>query len=379
MGQHNESPRANVGFQHGRRDLDVSSLAHDDSTVGAARQDTGQNWADLAAKAIVKPEPEAARLTIFTAADALAPLPEIVWALESYFVSPSVNVLYGPPGTGKTYALLDFAVCFALGVPWLSLQTAGGPVLIVDEESGFRRLSGRIAECLRGHRAGPETPLHYITLAGLNLSSQPDRDALAAAIAQTGARLVIVDALLDVAGGADENSATELIPLLHGLRQIADAAGAAVVVIHHANKLGDLRGSTAIRGAADAVVQFGPAAGTQTLTQMATEKQRDGIPQTVRLEMRFGGGEFFCVRAADAPHDAGVILTKVEKFVLQTLEAGPRERDAIMHDKAAPGAAGTIRNAIYRLVGNGLIRRADAGGKGSVATFELVAPEAGKS
>jgi len=274
--------------------------------------------------------------------------------------------------------LLDLAVCHALGVPWLGLQTAGGPVLIVDEESGFRRLSGRLAECLRGHRAGPETPIHYITLAGLNLSSQLDRDALAAAIAQTGARLAIVDALLDVAGGADENSATELIPLLHGLRQIADAAGAAIVVIHHANKLGDLRGSTAIRGAADAVVQFGPAPGTQTITQMLTEKQRDGIPQTVRLELRFGGGEFFCLRVADAPRDAGVILTKAERYVLRSLENGPQTMDKIMSG-ADTCASATARSAVYTLADKGRIARVDTGGRGSEATYALVAAVAEKA
>src|SRR5687767_11823807 len=70
---------------------------------------------------------------------------------EGLITKGSVNLLVGDPGSGKTWAAIDLAVCVAMGKKWLDLATKQTAVLIVDEESGPRRLQRRIFETLNGH------------------------------------------------------------------------------------------------------------------------------------------------------------------------------------------------------------------------------------
>ncbi len=97
--------------------------------------------------------PQKPRFTVYSATDALEPQPPIDWIIESLFSAGSVSAIYGEGGSKKTYAMLDAAVCVAIGAQWLDLATSKSAVLIVDEESGRRRLSRRLGDVLRGHMA----------------------------------------------------------------------------------------------------------------------------------------------------------------------------------------------------------------------------------
>lgn len=312
------------------------------------------------------------RFHLYTAADALAPQPPVAWAVEQLLMPGSVNMIYGPPGVGKTFATLDLAVCFALGVPWADLKLMGGPVLIVDEESGKRRLAERLGKCLRGHYADEKLPIHYVTMAGCDLRGAADQAALRDLVERTGARLVLIDALVDVALGADENSVKDMIPVLHGLRQTVDATGATALLIHHPNRAGSYRGSSAIAGALDAILEFDKASGTQALWDLRTEKQRDGEPINLRLMLRWDGDMFDVKRAPDAPK--AETFSKAESYVLRVLADGPMKKVDIEAgaDSCSEDAA---RKAVYSLTNRGKIKRIDKGGSGSVATYALADPE----
>ena len=107
-------------------------------------------------------------------AEALSPQPPINWIVEPLFSAGSLVVPAGDPGSKKTYSLLDLDVCVATGKPWLRFQTKQCPVLIIDEESGERRLNRRLGDILRAHSAGPDTPLQYVTLAHFDLRKEGD-------------------------------------------------------------------------------------------------------------------------------------------------------------------------------------------------------------
>jgi hypothetical protein len=62
----------------------------------------------------------------------------------------SVNLLVGEGGSKKTWAALWMAVCVATGKNFLGFPTRQTSVLIVDEESGERRLKRRLLETLNG-------------------------------------------------------------------------------------------------------------------------------------------------------------------------------------------------------------------------------------
>ena len=59
---------------------------------------------------------------------------------------------------------------------------------------------------------------------------------------------MIIDALIDVIGDADENNASQVQAAFHALRSIAENTKVAIVMIHHAGKNGVYRGSSAIEG-----------------------------------------------------------------------------------------------------------------------------------
>lgn len=88
---------------------------------------------------------------------------------------------------------------------------------------------------------------HDVSLAQFNLlKNSDDADLLTRLVLELDAKLVIIDALADVMLGGDENAVKDTQPVFANLRFIAELTGAAFIVIHHANKLGGYRGSTAI-------------------------------------------------------------------------------------------------------------------------------------
>jgi RecA-family ATPase len=214
------------------------------------------------------------RFTVRSAADALRPQPPLEWVVEKIIPRASLSLFYDEPGAKKTYSMLSLAVCAASGRPWLGMRTRPVGVLVVDEETGEQRLSMRIAAALRGELCGAGTPLEYVCLSGLQLDDPGDVLLLQELIASRGAGLVVLDALTDLTSG-DENAKQDMQPVFSRLRRLAEASGAALVLVHHANKLGSYRGSSAIKGAVDLMVQVQSEDGSDYIS-FKSEKNRDG-------------------------------------------------------------------------------------------------------
>jgi hypothetical protein len=193
------------------------------------------------------------RFIVHNAADALKPQPPIEYLVDKLITSCSVNVFFGEPGSKKTYSLLSMAVCAAAGRKWLDFDISEPvKVLVIDEESGERRLTVRLGDCLRGEFAEDVDPeyLSYVSLAGFDLGEEKDVKIVSKLIMDVGAQLVVIDALADIMSG-DENSKQETQPVLNHMRKIAENTDCAIVLIHHSNKMGMYRGTSAIKGSVD--------------------------------------------------------------------------------------------------------------------------------
>ena len=324
---------------------------------------------DLAVlRELLETDPESVfQPTLYHASDALKPQAPLDWIVQDILSAGSVSMLVGDAGSGKTYMALDLAVSVARSKPWLGYAVNGGPVLWVDEESGNRRLSLRLGDVLRGHDAGPETPIAYTTLNRFDLWQQGDVFALAAAILRHKARLVVFDALMELLPGRDENTVKDVLPGLLALRNIAEATGAALLVIHHANKAGGYRGSSAIKGAVDLLLTVeNNGAGVVTVK---SDKARDVDSVKFAALMNFGPDAFNlspAIAQASKP-----VFGKGEKHVLLYLfQHGPAsvETIAAAADICAPG---TARNAVYTLAEKGLVARQDDGARGAAAVYQL--------
>ena len=114
-----------------------------------------------------------------------------------------------------------------------------------------------------------------------------DIDALTQLILDEEANFVVIDALADIMPGAEENSVKDVQPVFTSLKQVAETTQAAIVIIHHANKRGGYRGSSAIKAAVDLMIKVESAADSDTI-KFSTEKARDIEPIAFAAEAHFG-------------------------------------------------------------------------------------------
>lgn len=203
--------------------------------------------------------------------EAFEPRPEREYVVGGLFAAPSLSVIFGAPATYKTWFLMDIAVSVAAGrEAWLDglpdneqqvplFECHSGPVLWVDVDNGLGRLLDRFEAIGRAYGIDPpSTPLSFVSFPfpALIASDEASIGLLVEQALLFEAKLIVLDNLGTISGEADENSSA-MIAVMSGLRRLAEATQAAVVVVHHANKYkGDIRGHTSILAAVDLALQI---------------------------------------------------------------------------------------------------------------------------
>lgn len=342
----------------------VAAAALDGSDFAVELKTANQALQAMVEPATATSDPD--RFKVTWATEALQEIPPVAWVIESLFSEGSVSLIVGEGGTKKTYSLLDAAVSVALGQPWVTFTTTPGLALVVDEESGQRRMQRRLAEVLRGHDAGPDTPIGYISLSGLNLLNGKDAPELQAVIEGNGAKFVVLDALADIMPGGDENAVKDVQPVFHALRVIANEGQCHIAVIHHANRMGTYRGSSALKGAVDLMLMVSCDDDRVTFT---TEKARDIEPVKFAARANFGPGTFNLSPTELVDLPARVVPG--DEYVMRYLREHPNASLDDLTDNADICSPEAARKAVYRLARVGKIRRTNSGGRGVRACYAV--------
>lgn len=181
-------------------------------------------------------------------------LPDLEWLIEGVVPTPGLVVLYGEPGSGKTFVALSMALTAASGQTWLGRATLQTKALYVAAE-GVLGLKNRIMA--HRHRRGLVNDNVRFVASPIAIMDPAQIKALLAELKQQDFEpgLIVVDTLARVALGADENNAKDMGRVVDGLDELKRQTGATVMVIHHTRKDGGSeRGSSALRGAADAMI-----------------------------------------------------------------------------------------------------------------------------
>ena len=223
-----------------------------------------------------------------------------------------LNLTWAPTGAGKSLFAFTAALAIAAGgsaFGWGAPRP--NPVLYVDGEMDVADLKERAQMLLPTVRGGD----HEAAKSNFQMLARHDQEAGASfpdiateegradvvkAAKEQGSALVVLDNLSTLATMDDENAASSFNPVIELMNELK-GYGAAVMVIHHANKAGSgYRGSSKIAATFESIIElvdkraggFGPAHFEAKWEKMRGDPQKAGRPLQAKLETVEGDPEW---------------------------------------------------------------------------------------
>jgi len=177
------------------------------------------------------------RFVLSNAAELLAkPEPKIEWLIENIWVDKARGLIAGNPGVGKTWLALDMLISVASGQLCMGkYPTKRGAVLLVEEEGSELNLSRRLHSMARarGLQHADLSNLHLLTRQFTKIPT--DAAELFHLIAGLDIKLIVFDSLRRF-HNAEENSSSEMQPVLDSFARLNAMTEASIVLIHHLSK-----------------------------------------------------------------------------------------------------------------------------------------------
>jgi hypothetical protein len=240
--------------------------------------------ASTVAPADTKPVPHFKPLSL----SELLKMPAKLWLIDQLIGSGDIGMVYGAPGSAKTFVTVDLIFAACLGQQFAGRFDVARPLNVAYCASeGVSGLPARFAAAAAhyGVEAMP-TFTFFDVVPSLYCESQATAQAesiqnfiiewqqrQAAGHAQP-LDVLFIDTLHGATAGADENSAQDMGKVLALCKLATKLLGCAVVLVHHTNKAGTgERGSSAMRGAMDVMLECRAVAGKFV---MSCEKLKDG-------------------------------------------------------------------------------------------------------
>lgn len=243
---------------------------------------------DLVEAARVEPDPPPKKRFAWRSAAELWNEPPPPQWVEGLFGPGGFVILFGPPDSGKTFVALDLMARCSQG---LGLFAKRFPITL-RMTCGYATTEGRSSIGLR-HRAACESAGHdgdgfYILKTVPNLMLEDDVTAFIEDTLSVGVpmHIIALDTLAESMQGGDENAQKDAGVVCGAVRRIQRKLGEAwrfepvVLLVHHTNKGGEMRGSTVFKGAADAVLRVRTLDGARTFD---SDKMKD-FPKVEPLE-----------------------------------------------------------------------------------------------
>jgi len=271
------------------------------------------------------------------------PILSRVWAVEGMVPSGAVTLLSGDGGSGKSTLTLQLACSTVLRRPWLGKETRHSKAAYVSCEDDIDELHRRL-----GAIAGAED-WDLADLDGLELFDRVGRDnavmfkgagfgsiwepspwwvGLSNWVQDTGPGLVVLDSLYDFFPGnqLDQASARTFMGML---RELAQDAGCAIIVLWHPSKSGmesgdGTSGNVAFRNAARAMLYLerDKEAGADAPLILRGKKSNYG-PAADEMRVQWETGRFVPVvpEGATSGFFAGCAKRDAESVFLACLDA----------------------------------------------------------
>lgn len=220
-------------------------------------------------------------------ADLLA-MPPKVWIIDQVIGAGDLAMVYGAPGCGKTFVVIDLIFAACIGKQFAKRFGVDRPLNVAYAAGeGISGLPMRFAAAAASYSV---THLPNFTFFSNTPQLYADNNAYANVrdfvyewkerelVGDTEPLdILIIDTLHSATTGADENSSQHMGVVLTAAKQAAQELGCAVILVHHTNKSGSAeRGSSALRGAMDCMIEIRRVSDAGTKAVMHCAKLKDG-------------------------------------------------------------------------------------------------------
>jgi hypothetical protein len=260
----------------------------------------------------------------FTTLSELAARPKPEMLIGRVLTCAGTSLLTAKHASFKSFFALDMALCVATGTSWHGETIKPGPVVYVAAE-GASGLEKRVRAWMIDHDESDFPPDFHVLDEPARIADAGVLTAFIEAVSGLRPALIVLDTLARCAVGLDENSARDMGLFVEATRELAAATGAHVLIVHHNNKGGEFRGSTAIAAAVDTHMSLERNGQGDTAT-LKFEKQKDfeelpplGFTKRI-IELNSGGREHSLVFERDEDVGGGrFTLAQTEQRVFDEL------------------------------------------------------------
>jgi hypothetical protein len=300
----------------------------------------------------------------------------VEWVIPELLERGTKTLLVGQPKSTKTFVALQLASSTVNQTPLLGIQPwtpsqPGQRALLIEEEGSLHRLGQRV-RTLEG--AAPSPNLYFMHRQRIRVDDTGALANLKHDIATIKPDLLVIDPYAEI-HNQDENTVQGTQVVLDALNQLLDThPDMALVIVHHAGKaIEGPRGSSALFGAVDTLIEV--------LFDQATQEMRLRIkgrelPPGFDEDLRFlfdGDTARHRPYVPEAHPTAGPdSLTSTATNIIDLIFKNPAGLtiQAISEHLAEP--LSTVRTTCAHLTKTGLIRRDGTGRRGSPLKYQPI-------
>lgn len=278
-----------------------------------------------------------------------------------------VTLVGGDCGIGKGRWLADFTSRVSRGGDMLDLSPGlgypGNVMLVTPEDDPSTSMAWR----LRAHNADLANVFDMTEIDGDEFCLPSDLPKLRAEMLRVGnVKLVIIDPVSQVSEYALTANRTVRKKIWGPLRKLAKETGAAIVVMLHTVKNGDLQGSKGIQDVARVILKITRDKDDQTIRRVSLFKANEADDQTPDICYTLSGVKPYIVVEYIPPDDIAELegLTEQERKVLMLIRT--RQANGLMTDAQQVAAlmhckANAAKVMLWRMRDKGLIERESRG------------------
>lgn len=183
------------------------------------------------------------------------------WLVDNLIGRGDIAMVFGDAGSGKTFIAIDLILAAALGRQFAARFPIKQPLKVAYcAGEGIAGLPNRFAAAINKWHVSPSDLTLTIYTDVPQLFDEQAEKSIYTFVRELSERceqinLLVIDTLHSAATGADENHARDTGRILDAAKYARSALGCTVLLIHHANRAGAYRGSSALHGAMDAMLQ----------------------------------------------------------------------------------------------------------------------------